>query len=102
MEFAGAHPAGWSWRARARARWGGCGGGWRWGRRQAARVAGVPARDFMPDVSGLPGVMQEAEFKKRYGGNGAPADNKVMADLEARVGASAHFREERRGTGPFR
>ncbi len=59
---------------------------------QAALVAGVKERDFMPDVSGLPGFMQEAEFKKRYGGIGAPAYNKVMADIEARVGASALFR----------
>jgi len=59
---------------------------------QAALAAGVKERDFMPDVSGLPGFMQEAEFKRRYGGIGAPAYNKVMADIEARVGARALFR----------
>ena len=59
---------------------------------QAALAAGVKERDFMPDVSGLPSFMQEAEFKRRYGGIGAPAYNKVMADIEARVGATALLR----------
>ena len=59
---------------------------------QAALAGGVRERDFMPDVSDLPEFMPEAEFKKRYGGIGAPRYQKVMADIEARVGASAIFR----------
>ena len=54
---------------------------------QAALAAGVKERDFMPDVSDLPEFMQEAEFKKRYGGIGAPAYQKMMADIEARMAA---------------
>jgi hypothetical protein len=46
----------------------------------------------MPDVSDLPEFMPEAEFKKRYGGIGASAYRKMMAEIEARVGASALFR----------
>ena len=47
----------------------------------------------MPDVSDLPEFMQEAEFKQRYGGIGAPAYNRMMADIEARVAGSALFRQ---------
>jgi hypothetical protein len=39
----------------------------------------------MPDVSDLPEFMQEAEFKRRYGGVGSPAYNKLMAEIDARV-----------------
>ena len=39
----------------------------------------------MPDVSDLPEFMPEAEFKRRYGGIGAPAYNNMMAKIEARV-----------------
>ena len=59
---------------------------------QAALAAGARERDFMPDVSDLPEFMPEAEFKRRYGGIGAPGYQKMMADIEARVGASALFR----------
>jgi hypothetical protein len=59
---------------------------------QARLTAGVRERDFMPDVSDLPEFMQEAVFKQRYGGIGAPAYNKVMADIEARVAGSAIYR----------
>jgi hypothetical protein len=59
---------------------------------QAALAAGARERDFMPDVSDLPEFMPEAEFKKRYGGIGAPAYRKMMAEIKARVGASALFR----------
>ena len=62
------------------------------GKLQAALAAGVKERDFMPDVSDLPEFMPEAEFKKRYGGIGAPRYQKMMADIETRVGSSALFR----------
>ena len=39
----------------------------------------------MPDVSDLPEFMQEAEFKRRYGGVGGAGYNKMMATIEARV-----------------
>jgi hypothetical protein len=59
---------------------------------QAALAAGVRERDFMPDVSDLPEFMQEAEFKRRYGGIGAPGYSRVMADIDARIAAAALFR----------
>jgi len=59
---------------------------------QTMLAGGVKERDFMPDVSDLPEFMQEAEFKRRYGGIGAPAYNKVMADIEARIASRSFFR----------
>ncbi len=59
---------------------------------QTTLAAGVHERDFMPDVSDLPEFMQEAEFKKRYGGVSAPAYSKMMANIEARVAARPLFR----------
>lgn len=50
-----------------------------------AVAAGVKESDFMPDVSDLPEFMQEAEFKRRYGGVGGAGYNKTMATIEARV-----------------
>ena len=41
----------------------------------------------MPDVSDLPEFMQEAEFKRRYGGVGGAGYNAMMATIEARVAA---------------
>ncbi len=55
-------------------------------------AAGVKERDFMPDVADLPEFMPEDEFKRRYGGIGAPAYQRVMADIEQRVGSLALFR----------
>lgn len=48
--------------------------------------------DFMPTVEGLPEFMPEPEFKSRFGGVGAPAYNKVMQEIERRVGALAFNR----------
>jgi hypothetical protein len=50
-----------------------------------AIAGGVRESDFMPDVSDLPEFMQEAEFKRRYGGVGSPAYSKLMAEIDARV-----------------
>lgn len=51
----------------------------------AAIAAGVKESDFMPDVSDLPEFMQEAEFKRRYGGVGGAGYTKMIAKIEARV-----------------
>jgi hypothetical protein len=59
---------------------------------QAALASGVKERDFMPDASDLPEFMQEADFKRRYGGIGAPGYNRVLADIDARIAAGALFR----------
>ena len=50
-----------------------------------AVAAGVKESDFMPDVSDLPEFMQEAEFKRRYGGVGGAGYSKMMAMIDARV-----------------
>jgi hypothetical protein len=50
-----------------------------------ALAAGVNEADFMPDVSDLPEFMQDAEFKRRYGGVGGAGYNRMMATIEARV-----------------
>jgi hypothetical protein len=48
--------------------------------------------DFMPSVEGLPEFMPEAEFKRRFGGIGAPPYNKMMQEIERRVSALAFNR----------
>ena len=48
-------------------------------------VAGVRDADLLPDVKDLPEFLQEAEFKRRYGGIGAPAYGKIMKDIEQRI-----------------
>jgi hypothetical protein len=55
-------------------------------RLQARLASGVTERDLMPDVSDLPESLTEAELTKRYGGVGGPAYNRVLAEIEARVG----------------
>jgi hypothetical protein len=59
---------------------------------QSTLAAGVRESDFMPSVAGLPEFMQEAQFRKRYGGIGAPNYNKIMADIESRIAATPLFR----------
>jgi hypothetical protein len=43
--------------------------------------------EFFPDVSDLPEFMSEAEFKRRFGGIGQPAYQRMMAEIERRVAA---------------
>jgi hypothetical protein len=54
---------------------------------QAALAGGVQESDLMPPWADLPEFMPEPEFKRRYGGVGAPAYLAMMADIERRVGA---------------
>jgi hypothetical protein len=54
--------------------------------------AGIREQDIMPATKDLPEFLPEAEFKKRYGGVGAPAYNKMMADIERRVAALPLYR----------
>jgi len=61
-------------------------------RLQAAMVAGLKERDFMPEVADLPEFMREQDFIQRYGGVGAPAYQQMMADIEARLDSIALFR----------
>ncbi len=49
--------------------------------------AGVRDADLLPEVKDLPEFMQEVEFKRRYGGIGAPAYAKMMREIEQRIAA---------------
>jgi len=54
--------------------------------------AGTGEKDIMPATKDLPEFIPEAEFKKRYGGVGAPAYKQMMADIERRIAALALYR----------
>ena len=54
-------------------------------RLQAELSKGVTDEDFMPGVADLPEFLSEAEFKATYGGVGAPAYERMKADIERRV-----------------
>ena len=64
------------------------------GARKVQRVAAarLSAADILPAVKDLPEFMQEAEFKRRYGGIGGPEYKKMMAEIERRVAALAILR----------
>ena len=53
--------------------------------RRAAEI--VAQSEFFPEVADLPEFMTEAEFKRRFGGIGQPAYQRMMADIERRVAA---------------
>jgi hypothetical protein len=55
-------------------------------------AAGVREAELVPPVSDLPEFMQEAEFKRRYGGVGAPAYRRTMDDIERRIAALPLYR----------
>jgi hypothetical protein len=48
-------------------------------------LSGIGDTDLMPPWSDLPEFMPEAEFKKRFGGIGAPAYEEMMRTIEQRV-----------------
>jgi hypothetical protein len=55
-------------------------------------AAGVRESDLMPNAADLPEFMPEAEFKRRFGGIGAPAYQRMMQDIERRVAACPLYR----------
>jgi hypothetical protein len=56
------------------------------------RIAqGIADVDLLPKVSDLPEFMPEPEFKRRYGGIGAPAYNAMMRDIEQRMSTLALY-----------
>lgn len=59
---------------------------------QQALAGGVQESDFMPDVTDLPEYLAERDFKRRFGGVGAPAYRQMLADIEARLGATPLLR----------
>jgi hypothetical protein len=54
-------------------------------RLQAGLSKGVTDDDFMPGVADLPEFLSEAEFKATYGEIGAPAYERMQAEIERRV-----------------
>ena len=55
-------------------------------------AAGIRERDLMPATDDLPEFMPEAEFKRRFGGIGAPAYRQMMANIERRIAALPLYR----------
>ena len=48
--------------------------------------------DLLPALDGLPEFLPEAEFRRRYGGPGEPAYEKVAAEIERRLSQLALYR----------
>ncbi|MCA0241899.1 MAG: YfiM family protein [Proteobacteria bacterium] len=61
-------------------------------RLQQRLAAGLNEADFMPDVSDLPEGMNEAEFRRRFGAPGTAAYQRMMEDIEQRLGAAPLYR----------
>lgn len=59
---------------------------------QQRALLGFADSDLLPNVSDLPEFMAEAEFKRRFGGIGAPAYQKMMADIERRIATLPLYR----------
>lgn len=59
---------------------------------QARVAAGVDEASFMPATADLPEFLNEAEFKRRYGGVQAPAYRRQLAEIESRVAGLPLFR----------
>ena len=79
---------------RAGTRFGGLATGKDAGMRRIRRLlaAGVRDADLLPEVKDLPEFMQEPDFKRRYGGIGAPDYAKMMKDIEQRIAALPLYR----------
>jgi hypothetical protein len=54
--------------------------------------AGLKDADLLPNVKDLPEFMQDADFKRRYGGIGGANYNTMMADIEGRIAGLALYR----------
>lgn len=59
---------------------------------QRAATGRFSASEMFPEVKDLPEFMQEAEFKRRYGGIGGAEYKKMMAEIERRIAALPVFR----------
>lgn len=56
-------------------------------------LAGAPGdADLLPPLDGLPEFLPEAEFRRRYGGPGEPAYEKVADEIERRLSGLALYR----------
>ena len=61
-------------------------------RLQAALALAARESDFMPAAADLPEAMAEPEFKRRFGGVGAPAYLAMVAEIDRRVAGLAALR----------
>jgi hypothetical protein len=61
-------------------------------RRLLARLAGAGEADVMPDVTGLPEGMSDAEFARRYGDTSSAAYRDQVAEIDRRIDALPLFR----------
>ncbi len=59
---------------------------------QRTLAAGVGAEALMPDIGDLSEYMPETEFRARYGGVGAPAYQRMLAEIDARIAALSLYR----------
>lgn len=59
---------------------------------QADVARGVADADLMPPFADLPEFMQEAEFRARFGGVGAPAYQAQLAEIDRRIALMPLFR----------
>ena len=59
---------------------------------QQRLAAGIVERDIMPATEDLPEFLPEAEFKRRFGGVGAPPYKKMMAEIERRIAGLPLYR----------
>ncbi len=53
--------------------------------RRVAGAGGLRDADLLPAVADLPEFMPEAEFRRRFGGVGAPAYEALLADIDRRI-----------------
>lgn len=61
-------------------------------RLQQRLASGLQDLDILPDVSDLPESMNEAEFRRRFGGPGAPAYRRMIDEIDGRLDATPLFR----------
>lgn len=61
-------------------------------RLQQRLAAGLQDGDLLPDVSDLPQFLSADEFRRRFGAPGSPAYQRMMDDIEGRLGATPALR----------
>jgi hypothetical protein len=59
---------------------------------QQKLAGGISENDFMPNTADLPEYMQEAEFKRVFGGFDGPEYKLMMAEIERRIAALPLYR----------
>ena len=62
------------------------------GRIERVLASGLREADLMPDVRDLPEFLSEAEFRRRFGGVGAPRYQAMLATIEQRIAALPLYR----------